>query len=65
MLRTLSSRRLASQDSNRVGLGTQQEIDCEDVRNHQQGHVEDRNRVRGAKLPRQQRKANLDGVVVR
>jgi hypothetical protein len=65
MLRTLSCRRhAASEGSNRLGLGTQQQIECGDVRDHQHGHVEDRDRVGGAQLPRQPRKANLDGVVI-
>jgi len=34
------------------------------VRDHQHGHVDDRDRVRGAQLPRQRRKANLGGVVI-
>jgi hypothetical protein len=46
------------------GLRTQQQIECDDVRDHQHGHVDDRDRIRGAQLPRQRRKANLGGVVI-
>ncbi|MGA9978976.1 MAG: hypothetical protein WBQ08_10115 [Candidatus Sulfotelmatobacter sp.] len=34
------------------------------MRDHQHGHVDDRDRVCGAQLPRQCRKADLDGVVI-
>jgi hypothetical protein len=34
------------------------------LRDHQHGHVDDRDRVGGAQLPRQRRRADLDGVVI-
>ena len=55
------SRRLLT---SRLGLRKQQQIECDDVRDHQQGHVDDRDRVRGAQLPRQRRKASVGGVVI-
>ena len=64
MLVTLRCRRIASEGSDRLGLGTQQQIECDDVRDHQQGHVDDRDPVHGAQLPRHCRKADLGGVVV-
>jgi DNA-binding transcriptional LysR family regulator len=41
-----------------------QKIESGEVRDHQQRHVNDRDRVRGAQLPRQRRQAAWDGVVV-
>src|SRR2546427_8414255 len=55
---------MPGEGSNRLGLRPQQKIECEDVRDHQQGHVDDRDRVRRAQLPRQCRKADPDGVVI-
>jgi len=34
------------------------------VRDHQHWHIDDRNHVCGAQLPRQRRKTCLDGVVI-
>src|SRR6266702_7000292 len=46
------------------GLGTHQQIERDEVRDHQHGHVDDRDRVCGTQLPRQRRKSDLDGVVI-
>src|SRR5215471_20853332 len=42
----------------------QQQIECDDVRDHQQGYVDDRDRIGAAQLPRRRRKAGLNGVVI-
>src|SRR6266853_343862 len=55
---------MPGEGSNRLGLITQQQIECDDVRDHQHGHVDDRDRVCGAQLPRHRRKADLNGVVI-
>src|SRR5438270_6499374 len=55
---------MAGEGWNRLWVWTQQQIKSDDVCDHQQGHVDDRYRVRGAQLPRQRRKANLDGMVI-
>ena len=44
--------RIADVRSSRFGLGTDQQIECGDVRDHQQRHVDDRDRVGGAQLSR-------------
>jgi hypothetical protein len=44
--------------------GTRQKIKGDEMPDHQQRHVDDRDRVRGAQLPRQRRKADPDGVVI-
>ena len=48
----------------RLKLGTHQQIECGEVRNHQHGHVDDRDSVGGPELPRQGRKVELDAVVI-
>jgi hypothetical protein len=45
-------------------LRTQQQIECDDVRDHQQGHVDDRDCIGGTQLPRNRGKVELDGVVI-
>ena len=47
---TLRCRRIAGEGSNGLGLRTKQQIECDDVRGHQHGHVDDRDRVRGAQF---------------
>jgi hypothetical protein len=42
----------------------QQQIECGDVRDYQQGHVDDRDRVGGTQLPRQRGKAELVAVLI-
>src|SRR5215469_5376542 len=42
----------------------QQEVECDYVGHHQQGYIDNRNRIGGAQLPRDRRKAVLSGVVV-
>lgn len=55
---------IAGEDPSRLGLGTQQQIERHEVCDHQHRHVDDRNRVGGAQLPHQRRKANLGSVVI-
>src|SRR5467141_1242568 len=55
---------MPGEGSNHLGLRTQQQIECDDVRDHQHRHVDDRDRVCGAHLPRHRRNADLDGVVI-
>src|SRR5580704_3916017 len=43
---------------------TDQQVECDDVRDHQQWHVDNRVRIGGAQLSRHRRKAKLNGVVV-
>src|SRR5882762_446016 len=45
-------RRIAGEGSNGLGLRTQQQIKCDDVRDHPHGHVDNRDSVGGAQLPR-------------
>jgi hypothetical protein len=45
-------------------LGTQQKIECDDVRDHQHGHIHDRDHIRRSQLPRQCWKPDLRGVVI-
>src|SRR6516162_7542508 len=45
-------------------LWTQQEIKCDCVRDHEQGYVDDRDRVSAAELPRHRGKTQTSGVVV-
>ena len=47
-----------------LGLTTRQQIECCDVRDHQQRHIDDRDRVRGAQFPCQRRKAELAAVII-
>jgi hypothetical protein len=54
----------AGEDRRCLWLRMHQQIERDDVRNHQRGHVNDRDHVRTAQLPRYRRKAGLDGVVV-
>src|SRR6267154_2521418 len=46
-------RRIAGEGSNGLGLRTQQQIKCDDVRDHPHGHVDNRDSVGGAQLSRQ------------
>src|SRR5258708_552627 len=43
---------MPGEGSNCLGLRTQHQIECDDVRDHQHGHVDDRDRIRGTQLPR-------------
>jgi hypothetical protein len=56
--------RIADDGTMHRRLRTHQQIECDDVRDHQQRHVDDRDRVGGSQLPRQGRKAELGGVVI-
>ena len=47
-----------------AGQRTQQQIECGDVRNHRDRHVDDRDGEGGSQLPRHRGKADLNGVVV-
>src|SRR6266849_932576 len=55
---------IADEGLRRLGPRTHQQIERGAVRDHQQGHVDDRDRVCGSQLPRQRRKVDLDGVVI-
>jgi hypothetical protein len=48
----------------RVCLGTREPIECDDVRDHQHGHVDDRDHVCSAELPCYFSKTEADGVIV-
>src|ERR1017187_7387800 len=56
--------RIADEDRSRLAPRTHQPIESEEMRDHQHGHIENRNRTCGAQLPRQRRKTALDGVVI-
>ena len=58
------SSRTVGERANRLGLTTCQQIESDDVRDHQQRHIEDWDRVGGAQLPRQRWKIKLDAVIV-
>src|SRR5207253_2535129 len=60
----LRSCRIAGGRPGRLGPGTQQQIEGGDVRDHQQGHVDDRDRVCGAQFSRQRGKAGLVAVII-
>ena len=49
---------------NCLRLPARQQIERDNVRDHQRGHVDDRNRIGGAQLPGDRRKADVDRVVV-
>jgi hypothetical protein len=57
-------RRSAGEKPNRVGLRTRQQIQRDDVGDHQQGYVDDQDRVAGAQLPRQRWKTKLDAMLI-
>ena len=44
----LRCRRIADEGSNRLRLRTQQQIECDDVRDHQHGRIDNRGNVHGA-----------------
>src|SRR6516162_2447695 len=55
---------LAGKGPRRPGQRTHQQIECDDVRDNQYGHVDDWDRVGGAQFPRQWSKADLNAVIV-
>jgi hypothetical protein len=55
---------IAGQYASCLGLRTYQQIESDDVRNHQRGHVDDGDRVGGAQLPWYRGEANLVAVEV-
>ena len=60
----LSCGRIADEGPSRRGLRTHQQVEGGEVRDHQYGHVDDRDRVGGAQLPGQRRKADLVAMIV-
>ena len=56
--------RTASENGSCAGPRADQPIESDEVRKHQHGYVEDRDRVGRAQLSRDRWKAELDGVVV-
>src|ERR1041385_5385422 len=49
---SLRCRHIGGKSFNRTRLRTQQQIECCDVRDHQQGYIDDRDEVGGAQLSR-------------
>lgn len=60
----LACESVAGNSRARVQPGTHEQIQGCDVRDHQQRHVEDRNRIRCAQFASQRRNADLDAMVV-
>jgi hypothetical protein len=56
--------RIADEGRSHLGLRTHQQIKGHGVRDHQYGHVDDRDRVCDVQLPCQRGKVDLDGVVI-
>jgi len=54
---------ITGEDPSRLGLRSEQQIECDEVRDHQHRHVDDRDRVGGAQLPRQRRKGDPGSAV--
>src|SRR6185312_10764696 len=59
-----SARHPPAAGASRLGLTPRQQIERSDVRYHQHRHVDDRDRVCGAQLTRQRRKAELVAMII-
>ena len=55
---------IAAEHPSRIALRAQKQIECDDVRNHQQGHVDDGNHVGRAQLAGQSWESDFSSVVI-
>jgi hypothetical protein len=56
--------RIAGEGKNWLGLRTRKQIERGEVRDHQRGHIDDRDPVRSGQLPGERRKVELDAMAI-